>query len=1120
MSVVNAATRRQQEAAQPMSSTWLSANAGSGKTRVLIDRVARLLLEDVQPQHILCLTYTKAAASEMQNRLFQRLGAWVMLNDNDLCTALSELGLNRTPNSDDMVHARTLFARAIETPGGLKIQTIHSFCAALLRRFPLEAGVSPQFTEIEDRAAELLQAELLDEMANSPDAEIIKNLAKQYTGEDIQKLTKQIIAYDNIFSDISIDELLILFRAQPGLTRNQIVNDTFHSDDANLLHNITEALAQGTANDIKAAAKLRLIKTLDFDAIPQLAKLFLNASGQNANHPKIGKFPTKATQNTIRKLMPQLNALMERIAISRSAHINLLAAESSYILHQFAGAFTQRYKVAKQHRGWLDFDDLIQKARQLLKDEQVAAWVLYRLDGGIDHILIDEAQDTSPAQWDVIQKLAEEFSSGEGSRIGVQRTIFVVGDKKQSIYSFQGADPREFDRMEAEFNIKLKEAKQNLNKMTLDYSFRSSSVILNLVDMVFKGDTSAGFLNNNKHIAFHSDLPGRIDLWPPVAKPEKETERNWHDPIDRRSTMHHHRVLAKAIATQIKDMLSSAVMIPEGSSVRPVQPRDFLILVQRRSGIFPDIIQACKEIELPIAGADRLKVGAETAVRDLGKLLSFLATPDDSLALATILRSPLFEWTEQELFTLAHHRKTEHLWAALRNLDTDYPRTVSVLKDLRANVDFLRPYELIERMLTRHNGRKLLLARLGAEAEDGINAFLSQALSYERANVPSLTGFITWMETDDLEIKRQIDSASNQIRVMTVHGSKGLEAPIVILPECGKRTLTNRDEIILINETPVWRMKAGQQPDRMVEKLEDMKKTQQEESLRLLYVALTRAEKWLIIASSGELDSSGNDWHQKVALGMKATDAIELITPVGLGQRLEHGSWELFEATITETETKKDLDLPDIFNIPAPDARSNRTIITPSNLGGSKALSGDGLDDETAMAYGTLVHELLEVLPHSQPNYWTEIASKILKISSLGKELKIRAEKEAREVLETQNLIHIFAPTSLAEVPISADIGSYRMRGMIDRLIVKDGHVQIIDFKTNRQVPTSPEQCPEGVLRQMGAYALAVQNIYPDHKIESFILWTKIKDVMQLPHNIVTDAISRSQYLDVKRTDS
>ena len=179
------ATRRQIEAADPANSTWLAANAGSGKTHVLTNRVARLLLEGVMPQNILCLTYTKAAASEMQNRLFKRLGRWTMLDNSSLLSELQNLSLEWSLSTYDVSRARTLFARAIEAPGGLKIQTIHSFCASILRRFPLEAGVNPQFTELDERAQKILLGEVLESISDQTGHSSFDGIAHYFTGLEI-----------------------------------------------------------------------------------------------------------------------------------------------------------------------------------------------------------------------------------------------------------------------------------------------------------------------------------------------------------------------------------------------------------------------------------------------------------------------------------------------------------------------------------------------------------------------------------------------------------------------------------------------------------------------------------------------------------------------------------------------------------------------------------------------------------------------------------------------------------------------------------------------------------------------------------------------------------------------
>ena len=1115
----NAATQAQVDAARPDTSTWLGANAGSGKTRVLTDRVARLLLDGVEPQHILCLTYTKAAASEMQNRLFKTLGAWAMMDSAALVQALETLGVEGQVDGERLREARTLFARAIETPGGLKIQTIHSFCAALLRRFPLEARVSPQFTEIEDRAADLLRAEIVDAMADGPDAHVIAALAQHYTGEDFAKLTKTIVGFrDGLIDPLGRADALALFDQPAGLTAADIEAKTFLGDEQALLDQIIPAMLAKGGNDEKAARKLHGIGPLGLGSLPVLESVFL--TGAKAKEPfsaKCGSFPTKATQTVLTDSMPALEAFMRRVEAARAQRIALLAAEKTHALHQFAARFLPLYEQAKTARGWLDFDDLIDRARMLLSDEKVAAWVLWRIDGGIDHILVDEAQDTSPAQWDVIRKLAAEFSSGQGARPEASRTIFVVGDKKQSIYSFQGADPRQFDEMRDEFKTKLEAAQRRFEKHELEFSFRSAEGILRVVDKTFIDQVEAGF-EDESHMAFKDTLPGRVDLWPVVEPQKAEDDPPWYDPLDRKSPHNPNVLLAEQIASEIARMCDGTTLIPEdkdgGHVMRPVRAGDFLILVQTRGPLFSEIIRACKAKGLPIAGADRLKVGGELAVRDLAALLSFLVVPEDSLSLASALRSPLFGWTEQALFDLAHRRTEDHLWQALRRRGDEFPKDMAMIADLRRNLDFLRPYDLIERILTRHAGRKKLLARLGAEAEDGINALLSQALAYERTAIPSLTGFLTWMETDDLEIKRQIDSNSDQIRVMTVHGAKGLEAPIVILPDCGSRQNTVKDDIVTIGDTPVWKTNADDAPPAMARAIARMKDAQAEERLRLLYVALTRAEKWLIVAAAGELSKDGSTWYQMIETALMAEGASP-IEVAGIDiRRLETGDWTAPVTPAKESTADSVTDLPSVFDREAPQPSSQEETIAPSDLGGAKALAGErGRDEDTAKAYGTLVHQFLEHYAAASQADWPDLYEHI-RHPDLSDEDHSMANREAQEVLRNADLAHIFDTSGLSEVPVTAPFGAQTLYGVIDRLIVKEDKIIAIDFKTNQTVPQRVEDCPTGILRQMAAYLVALQQIYPDRPVELSILWTARAEIMELPHEIVMRSLDGTPYLD------
>ncbi len=1117
MSARNDATERQVQAARPDASTWLAANAGSGKTRVLTDRVARLLLSGVQPQHILCLTYTKAAASEMQNRLFKRLGEWAMLGDAPLLAQLTDLGVEGAIDSDRLAQARTLFARAIETPGGLKIQTIHSFCASLLRRFPLEAGVSPQFAEMEDRAAALLREEIIEDFAEGPQAGLIEDIARFITDTGFDRLTAAVTQKRNLFAQpLQRSDLLQRFGLPEGFDDDTLAGQVFLGGEVDLIQSMLPALIESGGNNAKAAAKLAAFTEAKLAHLPTLEGVLL--TGKGAKEPftaKINGFPTKALrEGVLADRMPQLESLMLRVEVAREQRLALVAAQKTTVLHRFAAAFLPEYERRKQLRGWLDFDDLILRARQVLNDPAVAEWVLYRLDGGIDHILVDEAQDTSPDQWDVVEKLAQEFTSGEGARSEVERTIFVVGDKKQSIYSFQGADPQAFDRMQAEFGRKLDESGSKLWDSTLEYSFRSSSAILSLVDLLFENQAEAGFHKESQHRAFKADLPGRVDLWPVVEKVEDDEDGDWTDPVDRPGSRHHTVILAEQVAQSIKHMIDTGATIPEDGETpgtfvrRRVQPGDFLILVQRRSDLFAEIIRACKALHLPIAGADRLKVGAELAVKDLAALLSFLATPEDSLSLATVLKSPLFGWSEQALFDLAHRRQEKFLWAALRNRSDEFPETLAILNDLRGQIDFLRPFDLIERILTRHDGRRKLLGRLGAEAEDGINALLSQALAYERTDIPSLTGFLIWMQTDDLEIKRQMSGVGNMIRVMTVHGSKGLEAPIVILPDTGKRQAPRDAEIMVADGTPLWKVPADVSPKLISTAREEARNREENERLRLLYVALTRAERWLIVAAAGDVGKDGTSWYQMVEAAMERAGATQI--EGSQTRQLAHGDWEGLPLVEHSEHVEPSQDLPAYFQHPAEDPPAESESLSPSDLGGTKALPGDaGQDEEAAKLRGTRLHLLLEHLPSAPRDDWHMLCARVL--PDMQDQARAELLSEVTKVLTADHLKPVFAPDALAEVPVSAELNGRRMHGIIDRLIITDTEVQVIDFKTNATVPDQPEACPEGLLRQMGAYAQALSQIYPDKTIRTAILWTRTAALMWLPHDLVTQSLTRAQ---------
>ncbi|NEX48113.1 double-strand break repair helicase AddA [Pseudotabrizicola algicola] len=1105
------ASRAQMAAAQPHLSTWLSANAGSGKTRVLTDRVARLLLNRVEPQHILCLTYTKAAATEMQNRLFRRLGEWAMKPDAELRTDLVELGEGDTLGPDQLALARQLFARAIETPGGLRIQTIHSFCATLLRRYPLEAGVTPGFKEMDDRTARTLREDIVQAMADRLAPDTVTDLARHYTAEDFAALLAEICSRaDDFVKPLSRAEALARYDQPETLTLESLLQSVFLGDEADILAELTARLAASGPNDQKAGNKLAALEPFaaDLRTLNVLESVFLFGSGPRANQAKLSDFPAKDLRNALGPLGEKLQKLMLRVENGRAARTALDSTEKTLALHRFARAFLEHYGARKAERGFLDFDDLIRKAGQLLNDPGLAAWVLFRLDGGIDHILVDEAQDTSPAQWAVIEKLTSEFTAGR-SASEKTRTLFVVGDKKQSIYSFQGADLSAFDTKRLEFGERFAAVDQPMQERTLDYSFRSSPAVLEVVDATFGNAFPAALGSQPRHLAFFDALPGRVDLWPLIEKAGTTADEDGWNPVDLISDSHHTVELARMIASEIRAMIDSGVQIPisPGKS-RAMQAGDVLILVQTRGTLFSQIIRACKQAGLPIAGADRLKLGEELAVKDLVALLSFLATPEDSLSLAAALRSPLFGWSEDRLFRLAHGRTERHLWAALRHADE--PETLSVLTDLRDQADFLRPYEMLERILTRHRGRQRLLTRLGPEAEDGIDELLNQALAYESNDVPSLTGFLIWLESDVVEVKRQLDSEGANIRVMTVHGSKGLEAPVVILPDTADRNPRDHAEVIkLADGLPVWKTPEKESPPQVAAALGLRKEKVAEENLRLLYVALTRARSWLIVAGAGDAKTtSGKEpkrrekwaWYRQVEAGLQALGAR-----ADARGRLRHASGHWPENAPSRQVSPPVISHPAWMNRPAPEAARDLKPLSPSDLGGAKALPGEGDSLDIAKARGVFLHRLLEVLPASDPAQWPAMARALCPPNLSAGDLLA----EATGVLSRADLAPLFAAATLAEVAVTASLHGRQIEGVIDRVVLSPGHVLAVDFKSNRVMPETGDQVPDGILRQMWAYSHALAQIYPDRQIDTAILWTAGPRLMYLDPDVVADAARR-----------
>ena len=1109
-----AATEAQNRAAAPDRSSWVSANAGSGKTRVLTDRVARLLLAGTDPRRILCLTYTKAAAAEMQNRLFRKLGDWAMKDDAELSAELAKLGEEGAGLAPERLNeARRLFARGLETPGGLKIQTIHAFCDALLRRFPLESGVAPSFQMLDDRAARALREEVLDALALE-DPAAMAGMAKFLSGDDPDALLTEIVQAREHFAEAcDAAALARALGAEPGLTAEALRAEVLGEGAADCLRSWLPLLAGSGTRDRELGEKCA--KALA-EADPDLCLEWLEGgllTGASAKAPftaKLDSAPTKALRGKHPALADALAHLMRAVEAARPRRLALAALARSEALHRFARAFLDRYEARKRGRGRLDFDDLIDRARALLSRSETAAWVLWRLDGGLDHILVDEAQDTSPRQWQVIEAISAEFFTGLAGR-DVARTIFVVGDEKQSIYSFQGADPVAFGRMRAHYEGLLGAMEHALQHCDLLYSFRSAPPVLRLVDAVFAGPGGAG-LERVEHLAFHRAMPGRVELWPFLPKPEKAEEPEWDSPALSAHAGDPVQELAQRIAARIRSWLDARVLLTgEHGEKRPIRPGDVLILVQRRGELFHAVIRALKAARVPVAGADVLKLEGELAVRDLLAVLRVAATPADDLSLAALLRGPLGGLSEAALFDLAHGREGT-LLTALRARAADWPEAMALISEIRDQADYLRPFELLERILVRHDGRRKLIARLGPEAEDAIDALLDQALDYETTEAPSLTGFLAWIDREEMRVKRRLEDNADQARVMTVHGAKGLEAPIVILPDTAPRKdSANPPSVLRLAEGPAaWRTRAEAAPPALGAAEAERRARIRAENRRLLYVALTRARSWLIVGGAGiEPKPEDDSWYGLVEAGLRA-----------LGPAEEEDGLVLAEGWSLETDPNPPAPPP--VPAPPPDwahraahppAAPEERLLAPSHLGGAHALPFEAElfpEEGDPLARGEAVHLLLERLRGRPRADWPDLAARLLP----GRADLSALLAEAERVLTAPELGLLFGPDTLAEVEIAAPLAALgpgqRLIGRLDRLVIGAQSVLAVDFKTNRGVPDTPAQVPEGILRQMGAYAAALAAIWPGRRVETAVLWTRAARLMPLPETLTAAALARA----------
>lgn len=1117
-------------AVEPTDSVWLSASAGTGKTQVLSARVLRLLLrEGVKPSEILCLTFTKAGAAEMAERVNAVLAQWVRMKPEALAKDLKAIGAPFDPETQ--ARARTLFASVLDCPGGgLRIDTIHAFSQWLLAAFPEEAGLLPGTRPMEDRDRDVLAHEVLAEMvadaeASGDDAVIapLAMLSLRMGADGVREWLMRCAEAREVWFGPNgwqppmrgrVTRLLGLDTdADESSAAALCADDVF---DVVALHQMLSAnQAWGTATAEKSIAAIA--DFLGSQGMERLAAL---------EPMRAALFTQKGDPRSLKSLEKQDAGYADAAravaaSIQRVVDLQTLIALVEWLTPalEIGRRFALAWEDAKTREGLIDFDDQIRRAAALLRDAEMADWIRYKLDRRFDHILVDEAQDTNEAQWSIIRALTGDFFVGEGQHDGVLRTIFVVGDYKQAIFRFQGTSPENFAIARDHYAQLMDDlagaspSARRLRDLDLGRSYRTAQPVLDVVDAAIAA-IGADKFGLKMPPAPHKgdDLPGQVTLWHPVSAQEAEDEED--GPEEWLSEPE--RAMANRIADQVKQWLD--IGYPLAKHGRNAGPGDVMVLVRRRRELAGLIVARLHAAGVPVAGVDRLRLGAPLAVKDLLAALRFAAQPRDGLSLANLLVSPLIGWSQQDLLDYGWRERGVRLWDHIRN--GSHPRqqeTAERLRELLRRADFEPPQALLHWMLVGPwHGRRALVARLGREANDPIDELLNAANAYASAHTPSIAGFIDWFDAGEGELKREADAGGGLVRVMTVHGSKGLQAPIVILADATGNPDSSRVRgLELVEElpghdgpsVPLPNLRREEKAGRIVAAEAEVADAEREEHWRLLYVAMTRAEEALFIGGAlgkREREPAVDSWYCRLA-GL--FDGDDLADPIW-GARKELGSRADPIAKVSKPDRMTSLALPGWATAPiGPEPRPPRPL-APSSAGGE--LGADPpLPTEVAQVAarrGVLLHRLLERLPdiasgdrEAAARSWLERQARELSDHDRGE-----IASAALAVLSTPEFAEIFGSDAMAEVPLAAVVDGQVIAGTADRLLVEPDRITVVDFKTARRPPATLEQVPETTLLQMAAYAAALEAIYPGREIVCAVLYTQTPHLIAIPGTMLS----------------
>ncbi len=1140
----------QARAADPLAHAWVSASAGTGKTQVLSARVLRLLLSGTPPERILCLTFTKLAAAEMQTRIFDTLAHWVRCDDAELADDLAALRADADPDT-----ARGLFGAVLDAPGGLQVQTLHAFAQSLIASFPLEADVAPGFATLDDRSALTLRRRLLTEAIEAASAAgddgFMADLAEISIAGGEQRLGQVVaalVSHDGLLAGMRVEGAEAAVHRAMDLPADLSPAAALAAGLGRLDHAEIRAIADALAGDGGASFAARAAALHDWlggDTDAQVAgfETGLLRPFTTAKLQPLAKILPASASKRDAGWPPRAAALADQLCALHAEQQRYAAAAFAARHLRIGIRLAADWRRAKARLGVVDYDDMIEAAVRLLGSNRAAEWVRYKLDSRIDHLLVDEAQDTNPKQWRIVEKLVEEFFAGEGRRpVDAHRTLFVVGDYKQSIFAFQGARPDVYRDQQDVFRQWAEDVSQDWRTVDLDVNFRSVAAILTVVDQVIEEASPAALGLNHavpRHVA-QREGRGSVTLWPAIGPAAGEEDDDGDTDADSASDRisDRQRRMAHRTAAAIRDWLDPAAPLMLEAKGRPCQPEDILVLVRSRSAFSAALVAALHDYGVPVAGVDRLKLTAPLAVQDLLALVRFALQPDDDLNLAALLVSPLVGLTQDALFGLAHKRPAT-LWSRVRDMASTtaqaepveadssaepgfdrlslsgFTAARSTLNAVLALADFAPPYEFFETILSRpdFSGRSKLLARLGEEARDAIDAVLAQALAFETANAPSLQGFLAWVEADEIDLKRDPDAPTDSVRLMTVHAAKGLQAPVVILADAAARPRSRSDAAVMLpidggEALPLFLPSKVGLMGALQRQIDDDEANAEREHWRLLYVALTRAEDMLFIggACTGANGPAEGSWYTEVERALVTLGADEVDAPGWDGNSLVYERGDAVPRLPVAPDPGSigvTGGMPDWATTAAPQESRPPRPLSPSQLAADDlAAPPGGPAAKAAARRGSALHLLFERLPDLPPH--TRRGAALAWAAASAPELDAAALADtALAIIDDPRFAAVFSPDALAEAPLAALVGDTVVAGKVDRLLVTATEVTVVDFKTGRRVPASAEAVEPYNLRQMAAYAAALARVFPGRTIRAALLYTEGPALIELPTELL-----------------